>query len=88
MPAFLEAALKHEASKKGFTGRKAAAYVYGTLNNIGAMHGNKETRKGAAMQVKHNVKVASVKRPRGIVKARGAHPSNPDVAAYDWKDNQ
>ena len=57
MPAFLEAALKHEASKKGFTGRKAAAYVYGTLNNIGAMHGNKETRKGAAMQAKHNAKV-------------------------------
>src|SRR5689334_8551325 len=27
--------------------------VYGTLNNLGAMHGNKETAKGAAMQAKH-----------------------------------
>jgi hypothetical protein len=28
--------------------------VYGTLNAIGAMHGNKETAKGRAMQAKHD----------------------------------
>lgn len=31
--------------------------VYGTLNNLGAMHGNKETAKGAEMQHKHDEKM-------------------------------
>lgn len=53
MPAFLEEKLKSEASAKGKTGREAARYVYGALNNMGAMHGNKETAKGAAMDAKH-----------------------------------
>ena len=54
MPAFLESKLKAEARKKGLKGRRAAGYVYGTMNAIGAMHGNKETAKGRAMQAKHN----------------------------------
>jgi len=36
--------------------------VYGTMNKIGAMHGNKETAKGRAMERKHEsdmVKVVS-----------------------------
>lgn len=53
MPAFLEAVLKRAATKKGFTGRRAARYTYGALNNMGAMHGNKETAKGAAIETKH-----------------------------------
>lgn len=53
MPKFLEADLRQEAAKKGFTGRRADRYVYGGLNNMGAMHGNKETAKGAAMDAKH-----------------------------------
>jgi hypothetical protein len=53
MPKFLENALRHEASKKGKTGRAADRYVYGTLNTIGALHGNKETAKGRAMDAKH-----------------------------------
>lgn len=56
MPAFLEQKLKAEAAKKGYTGRKAAQYVYGAMNNDGAMHGNKETAKGAAMARKHAAK--------------------------------
>ena len=40
--------------------------VYGTLNAIGAMHGNKETAKGRAMDRKHAAKVKSKRRHRGI----------------------
>jgi hypothetical protein len=53
MPKFLENDLAAEADKKGFTGRKKAAYVFGGMNNLGAMHGNKETAKGRAMEAKH-----------------------------------
>lgn len=54
MPKFLEGRLETEARKKGYSGKRAAAYIYGTLNNIGAMHGSRETAKGRAMQAKHN----------------------------------
>jgi hypothetical protein len=50
MPKFLEQKLKAE-----YPGNAHA--VYGTLNAIGAMHGNKETAKGRAMQAKHDRKV-------------------------------
>jgi hypothetical protein len=56
MPAFLEAKLKSEAAKKGFAGRRAARYVYGAMNDMGAMRGNRETAKGAAMERKHEQK--------------------------------
>ena len=54
MPAFLENALRHAASKKGLTGKEADSYVYGAMNNLGAMHGSKETAKGEEMQEKHD----------------------------------
>jgi hypothetical protein len=40
--------------------------VYGTLNNIGAMRGNKVTPKGERMQAKHDAKVKAsrVQAPR------------------------
>ena len=47
MPKFLEAKLKQEYPNN-------PSAVYGTLNNLGMMHGNKETAKGAAAQAKHN----------------------------------
>ena len=53
MPKFLENALKKAAAKKGFTGKRADKYVYGAMNNMGAMRGNQETAKGAAMERKH-----------------------------------
>jgi hypothetical protein len=91
VPAFLEAALKHEASKKGMTGRKAAQYVYGTLNDIGAMHGSKETRKGAAMQAKHNAKVkagSSGPKPTRFPKPGRAVKVTPQTAANQWAPPQ
>lgn len=58
MPKFLEDRLKAQAKKKGYKGKRAAAYVYGTMNNIGAMRGNKETAKGRAMDKKHKADIA------------------------------
>lgn len=57
MPAFLEQKLRAEASKKGLIGAHADAYVYGSMNKMGAMHGNKETAKGRNMQAAHDLKV-------------------------------
>lgn len=66
MPKFLENKLKAEAAKKGFRGKRAARYVYGAMNNMGAMRGNKETAKGARMDEKHAAKIrAEVKRRLG-----------------------
>lgn len=47
MPKFLEDKLRAEY------GNNPRA-IYGTMNNIGAMRGNKETAKGARMQAKHD----------------------------------
>jgi len=60
MPAFLEKKLRAEAAKHGFKGRHADAYVYGAMNNMGAMHGNKETAKGRSMQRKHAAKLSEL----------------------------
>lgn len=46
MPAFLEKKLKSEYGAK-------SSIPYKVMNSIGAMHGNKETAKGAAMEKKH-----------------------------------
>lgn len=53
MPAFLEKALEKEAVKKGKKGKAFDRYVYGAMNNMGAMKGSKETAKGRAMERKH-----------------------------------
>lgn len=50
MPKFLEKKLTAEY------GPNNPGAVYGTMNKIGAMHGNKETAKGRAMQAKHDAK--------------------------------
>lgn len=56
MPDFLEKTLKNTGSKKGLKGRRLSAYIYGTMNKIGAMKGNKITPKGTAMEAKHAAK--------------------------------
>lgn len=58
MPKFLERDLEKSAEKKGFTGERKDRYVYGGMQNLGAMRGNKETAKGKAMQAKHDRDVA------------------------------
>lgn len=49
-PKFLEKKLRSE-----YGGNKHA--IYGTMNKIGAMKGNKETAKGKKMEKKHERKV-------------------------------
>ena len=46
MPKDLERKLKAQAKKKGYKGKRAARYVYGTMNEMGMMKGNKMTPKG------------------------------------------
>lgn len=61
MPAFLEGRLKKAAADKGFSGKRADRYVYGAMNNMGAMRGSKETAKGKRMEKKHAAKVGHEK---------------------------
>ncbi len=51
MPEFLEQKLKKEYGNNPHA-------IYGTMNKIGAMHGNKETKKGMAMEKNHDKKIA------------------------------
>jgi len=63
MPKFLE-----EKLKKEYPGNPSA--VYGTLNAIGAMHGNRETAKGRAMQAKHDRDFANKQGKVKVTKTR------------------
>lgn len=55
MPKFLEDKLKAEYGDNPHA-------IYGTLNKIGAMRGNKETDKGRAMDAKHAADMKKRKR--------------------------
>lgn len=56
MPAFLEKKLRANVP----SGVDPDHYVYGAMNNIGAMRGNRVTRKGRAMERKHREKMGKV----------------------------
>lgn len=45
MPIELENALKKEAVKKGLTGKRANAYIYGTLAKMGWKRKSKKAKK-------------------------------------------
>lgn len=53
MPKFLEAKLRANVP----AGVDPDRYVYGAMNNMGAMRGNKETAKGKRMQKRHDAKL-------------------------------
>ena len=59
MPKFLEDKLKKEYPNN-------PGAVYGTMNKLGYMHGNKETASGRAAQTKHDAK----KKKRGSAAMR------------------
>lgn len=65
MPKFLEKKLLAEY------GPKNPSAVYGTMNAIGAMHGNKETPKGRQMQAKHDAKMPKA----GKAASLASHPN-------------
>ena len=75
MPKFLEKKLKAEYGDN-------PSAVYGTMNKIGAMHGNKETAKGKAMQKKHDsdIKVKAHKRHKAKKKPE---PKMPPKLKYE-----
>ena len=54
MPQFLEAKLRKNVPK----GVDPDRYVYGAMNNMGAMKGSKVTKKGRRMQAKHDRKMS------------------------------
>jgi len=56
MPEFLEKKLKKEYPNN-------PGAVYGTMNKLGYMHGNKETAKGAAAERKHKAKQGRKRKP-------------------------
>jgi hypothetical protein len=64
MPKFLEEKLAKEY------GAKNKHAIYGTMNKIGAMHGNKITAKGEAMERKHE---QHIDRGHSSVRNRGSH---------------
>lgn len=57
MPKFLERELEKE-----YGNDKHA--IYGTMNKIGAMRGNKETAKGRSMEKKHEEKTKALHRKK------------------------
>lgn len=77
MPKFLEDKLKAAAAKQGMTGRRADRYVFGAMNNMGAMKGSKETPKGAAMERKHEAKLRGEKHEYD-----SRRPKRPVVSRY------
>jgi hypothetical protein len=50
LPKFLEEKLRAEYGNNPHA-------IFGTMNKLGAMHGSKETARGAQMQAKHDAKV-------------------------------
>lgn len=45
MPKKMEEALKREAAKRGLTGERRNAYVYGTLRKTGWVHSTQKKKK-------------------------------------------
>lgn len=58
MPEFLEKKLKKEYGNDEHA-------IYGTLNKMGAMRGNKETAKGRKMEKKHDAKSKALHKQKG-----------------------
>ena len=67
MPKFLEDKLKAEYPNNPHA-------VFGTMNKVGAMKGNKETPKGARMEAKHEAKMHENKEPSAGHKMHPEHP--------------
>jgi hypothetical protein len=55
MPKFLEEKLKKEYGSNEHA-------IYGTMNKLGYMKGNKETKKGKKVEAKHEKQLAAIKK--------------------------
>ena len=63
MPAFLEKKLKAEYGDNDHA-------IYGTLNKLGYMKGNKETKKGKQVEKLHEAKSRALKKVKNLENAR------------------
>ena len=61
--ASVEDKLAEEAQKKGLSGKRAGAYVYGTLQKVGLKKGNKTTPKGMRAAKPKTAKAFRPKKP-------------------------
>jgi hypothetical protein len=59
MPKFLEEQLKKEYGNNPHA-------IYGTMNKLGYMHGNKETKKGVSAEKKHDMAHKLSKKEREV----------------------
>lgn len=67
MPKFLEDKLRAEYGDNPHA-------IYGTMNKIGAMKGNKETAKGRAMEAKHERDMSHARTHPGRNLGKFIHP--------------
>jgi hypothetical protein len=87
MPKFLEQKLKAEYAAKGKKGKALARAVFGTMNVIGAMRGNKVTAKGEQMQAKHDMESHTAE--QGEPKRKQRRPAMvTESHAYHWKSRE
>ncbi len=68
MPKFLEKKLRAEYGNNPHA-------IYGTMNKLGAMHGNKETAKGKRMEQQH----------AKDAKAAPKHAPYSETHSYNWR---
>lgn len=68
MPRFIEERLRKAAAAAGLSGKRADHYVYGAMNDMGAMRGNQETPKGRRMEIQHERDTSAAR------KQSGGHP--------------
>lgn len=64
MPKALERKLKAQARKKGYSGRRAAAYVYGTMRKTGWVPSTQKKKKKRKKKAKPKTKRATKKKTR------------------------
>jgi hypothetical protein len=87
MPKFLEQKLKREYAAKGKKGKALDHAVFGTMNAIGAMHGNQITAQGERMQEKHDRDVETHVPPERKTRKQARHTFT-ESNSYNWRSRE
>ena len=75
MPKFLEDKLRAEYGDN-------PSAIYGTMNKLGAMHGNKETAKGREMERKHEANMKTTKASAEPMREMRIDPPRPATESH------
>ena len=75
MPEFLEKKLKKEYGDNDHA-------IYGTMNKLGLMRGNKETAKGRAEEKKHLTKTKAIEHMKSGARKHGMRVKGSDKMTY------